>query len=216
MESSALTDSPDPVLTDRFEKALVFANERHRWQSRKGTRVPYMAHLLAVTAMVLEHGGTEDQAIGALLHDVAEDQEVPIEEIRLRFGEQVAEIVEGCSDGLGRPRDKDDWEQRKQEYLVHLRNEASPATRLVAAADKLHNLRSMVADYQQQGEGFWARLNSTKEQNLRFYGAIVKTLTDLEDSKFLEELSTSFSQFESLVHEKSQLAPDDATAFTLA
>ncbi|HHJ14715.1 MAG TPA: HD domain-containing protein [Gammaproteobacteria bacterium] len=129
------------MLWGRFESALAFAT-----QARKGTRIPYLSHLLAVSALVLESGGDEDQAIAALRHDAVEDQggRPALEEIRRRYGDRVAAIVEGCSDTDVIP--KPPWKERKQAYVDHLA-EAQPDVLLVSLADKVHNLRSIVLDH---------------------------------------------------------------------
>ena len=134
------------TLSSRFDDALCWAHDLHRHQLRKGTPVPYIAHLLAVTAIVLEHCGSEDEAIAALLHDAVEDQGGPATraEIQRRFGEHVAAIVDGCTDADTIP--KPPWQQRKEAYLAHLVGETSPSVRLVSSADKLHNVRSIIAD----------------------------------------------------------------------
>ena len=134
------------TLSPCFDDALVFASRLHAGQLRKGTPVPYVAHLLAVTATVLEHGGDEDEAIAALLHDAVEDQggAATRAKIRRRFGENVAAIVDGCTDADTIP--KPPWQQRKEAYLAHLVGETSPSVRLVSSADKLHNVRSIIAD----------------------------------------------------------------------
>src|SRR5437588_8327976 len=131
------------LLSTRFEEALVFATQLHREQTRKGTRIPYIAHLLGVTSIVLEHGGNEDEAIAALLHDAIEDQggASTREEIRRQFGDRVVEIVDGCTDTDVMP--KPPWRARKEAYLAHI-IEATPSVRLVSAADKLHNARAIL------------------------------------------------------------------------
>src|SRR5574338_1076604 len=125
-----------PLLGARFDDALVFAARLHRRQIRKGTRIPYIAHLLAVTALVVEDGGDEDQAIAALLHDSVEDQGglATLEEIRQRFGERVAGIVLACSDSTTSPRPP--WRERKENYLAHLKH-APPDALRVSLADKV-------------------------------------------------------------------------------
>src|SRR6266705_4170467 len=133
------------VLTARFEEALIFATRLHASQSRKGSAIPYIAHLLAVTALVLENGGNEDEAIAALLHDAIEDQggAATREIIRHRFGDTVVTIVDGCTDAEVIP--KPPWRPRKEAYIAQLRD-ASASVRLVSAADKLHNARTVLAD----------------------------------------------------------------------
>jgi (p)ppGpp synthase/HD superfamily hydrolase len=160
------------VLTQRYEDALCYANVAHGAQLRKGTSIPYLSHLLAVSAIVLEHGGNEDEAIAALLHDAAEDQggEPRLNNIRARFGEDVAAIVAGCSDTFKTP--KPAWRVRKEDYLSHLRD-ASRSVCLVSAADKLHNARATLSDYQTLKDELWSRFNSTKEDNLWYYEQLV-------------------------------------------
>jgi (p)ppGpp synthase/HD superfamily hydrolase len=163
-------------LSPRFDEAYQFAAQAHRQQMRKGTEIPYLAHLLAVTALVLEDGGDEDQAIAALLHDAAEDQggEVMLEEIRLRFGERVSRIVDGLSDTFEIP--KPPWQARKERYLAHLR-EAPPEVRRVSLADKLHNARSILADLERNGEAVWSRFTTGKDGTLWYYHRLVETFT---------------------------------------
>src|SRR3712207_3735972 len=134
-------------LTERFDEALLLASRHHREQLRKGSRVPYMSHLMSVSALTLEHGGTEDQAIAALLHDAVEDAPTGtgpsvLREIRERFGETVADIVEACSDSLNETdAGKAPWADRKRDYIDGLRDKAkkSDEALLVTAADKIHN-----------------------------------------------------------------------------
>lgn len=142
---------PDPTLSPRFERALVYATQLHRDQPKKGGRIPYVSHLLAVTAIVLEYGSTEDEAIAALLHDAVEDQggSATQEAICSKFGEDVAAIVVGCSDTNTNP--KPPWRERKECYISHIPH-ASPSVRLVSATDILHNTRAITADNQQVGE----------------------------------------------------------------
>lgn len=141
-------------LTDRFTAALVLAHNLHREQLRKATLVPYIAHLLTVSALVLENGGDEASAIAALLHDAAEDQggDETLALIREKFGPQVAEIVVGCSDTFEIP--KPPWRERKEAYLGHL-PKASPEIQLVSLADKVHNARTILANLRTSGEDLW-------------------------------------------------------------
>jgi (p)ppGpp synthase/HD superfamily hydrolase len=136
---------------ERFEEALGYAAHLHRGHLRKGTSIPYVTHLLAVAAIVGENGGTEDEAIAALLHDAVEDQGGPAtrEEIRRRFGDNVVAIVDGTSDTDITP--KPPWRERKEAYVAHVRN-ALESVRLVSAADKLHNARSILVDLRTEGE----------------------------------------------------------------
>ena len=141
--------TPD-ASAQRYGKALAYAAEKHAGQKRKGTRIPYISHPLAVASLVLEHGGGEDEVIAALLHDVAEDYggQEALDEIREKFGMGVAAIVEGCTDTLESPKPK--WRPRKEAYVEHLRG-AHRSVRLVATADKLHNARAILRDYRSDG-----------------------------------------------------------------
>jgi len=166
------------VLTWRFDTALQFASGLHHDQARKGGHIPYIAHLMSVCALVLEAGGDEDQAIAALLHDAAEDRggRSTLDTIRQMFGDRVADAVESCSDSMATNPDKKlPWRSRKDKYLEHLRSANADAL-IVSFADKLHNARAILADYRELGEGLWPRFNAPKEDQLWFYGAIVKTL----------------------------------------
>lgn len=138
-------------LSERFDSALVYAAQAHRTQYRKAGKIPYVSHLLIVSGNVLEAGGSEDQAIAALLHDAAEDQggEVRLSDIRSRFGDTVADIVGACSDSLVEG-EKGPWLERKEHHIARLK-EAGADVHLVIAADKLANARSMVADVRARG-----------------------------------------------------------------
>jgi len=134
----------------RFEQAVLYATHVHGGHVRKGTTIPYLAHLLAVTTLVLEDDGKEDDAIAALLHDAAEDQggTERLNDIRLRFGQRVAEIVAACSDTLETP--KPPWRERKEAYLQHLESAPDEVLR-ISLADKLHNIRAITLDYERLG-----------------------------------------------------------------
>ncbi|HEX3725613.1 MAG TPA: HD domain-containing protein [Pirellulales bacterium] len=188
--------------TARFSEALAYACHLHAAQQRKGSTIPYVAHLLAVTAIVLEHGGSEDEAIAAVLHDAIEDQGgVPVrEEIRRRFGDQVAQIVEGCTDADTIP--KPPWRARKQAYLTGLAT-AGPAVRLVSAADKLHNLRSLVVDYRRLGEALWDRFNGGKQGTLWYYRAVATELESSPCAQLVDELRQALAELERLVAAQS-------------
>ena len=181
------------VSAQRYGKALAYAAEKHAGQKRKGTRIPYISHPMAVASLVLEYGGSEDEVIAALLHDVAEDcggQEA-LDEIRQKFGMGVAAIVEGCSDTLETPKPK--WLQRKQTHIDNLR-EAHRSVRIVAAADKLHNARSILRDYRTDGENVWKRFSAPKEDVLWYYGAVTRALEARGLSPLLEELDRTVGE----------------------
>ena len=160
-------------LGPRFLRAFVFAAEKHKGQTRKASSIPYVAHLMGVASLVLEAGGDEDLAIAALLHDVVEDcgGAPMLKEVRRRFGSRVAKVVDGCTDAYTDP--KPPWRERKESYIARLRNE-DKETRLVSAADKLNNVRSIVSDYRAVGESIWSRFNGGREGTLWYY----RTLRD--------------------------------------
>lgn len=182
-------------LTSRFDEALVFASDLHRNQFRKGTGIPYMAHLLGVASLVMEDGGDENQAIAALLHDAAEDQggRRVLEEIRRRFGDQVATIVDGCTDTYEFP--KPTWRIRKESYLEHLRS-AAPEVQRVSLADKLQNSRSILTDLKRYGEDVWKRFNGGREGTLWYYRTLVKVFRDINTSILVDELSNVVEDIE--------------------
>jgi GTP pyrophosphokinase len=191
-------------LSARFEDALVFAARLHAMQVRKGTAVPYVAHLLAVAGLVLEHGGDEDTAIAALLHDAVEDQggAATREAIRARFGDRVAGIVDGCTDTDVTP--KPPWRARKEAYLDHLPT-TSDEVRLVSAADKLHNARTILADYRLRGEPVWQRFNGGRAGTLWYYRALVTAFRAVENTPLVEELDRTVTELERLA---SETAPE--------
>ncbi|MCC7354709.1 MAG: HD domain-containing protein [Anaerolineae bacterium] len=185
------------MLSPRFEEALVYAARLHAGQVRKGTPIPYVAHILAVAAIVLEYGGNEDEAIAALLHDAVEDQggAATREEIRQHFGETVVQIVDGCTDAEAIP--KPPWRPRKEAYLAHLWL-APPSVRLVSAADKLHNARAILADYRAIGDALWSRFSGGKEGTLWYYRSLVEVLREPETTPLVEELARVVSELERL------------------
>lgn len=180
-------------LTSRFTLAFEFAAELHKNQNRKSTQIPYIAHLMSVTALVLEAGGDEDQAIAALLHDSVEDQGgyKTLNEIRDKFGERVAFIVEGCTDAFTQP--KPPWKERKVSYLKHL-FEAPPEVRLVSLADKLHNARSILRDLREDGEDTFNKFNGGKSGTIWYYRQIVKIFQQTDDNTMVTELSEVVTQ----------------------
>lgn len=160
-----------PPLGPRLQRAFRYAAKMHDGQTRKATAVPYLSHLMAVASLVLEAGGDEDMAIAALLHDVVEDcGGMPrLREIRKMFGLRVARTVEGCTDTFVEP--KPDWVERKKGYLEEVKH-ANGETRLVSASDKLHNVRTILADYRKDGEAIWVRFSGKKEGTLWYYRAL--------------------------------------------
>lgn len=163
------------VLTDRFDKALLYATHVHGGQVRKGTPIPYIAHLLAVSATVLEYDGCEDMAIAGLLHDAVEDQggEPRLGDIRNRFGDRVADIVRSCSDTVvntSAGQQKEDWNTRKKRYVEHL-SLVDEDTLLVSLSDKIHNARSILRDLRKPeiGKTVWDRFKSSRPDTLWYY-----------------------------------------------
>ena len=181
----------------QFVDAVAYACDAHGASKRKGTDISYVAHLLGVTAIALEYGANEEEAIGALLHDVVEDcgGKPRLEDIRTRFGPTIAAIVEGCTDTTAAP--KPPWRERKENYLQHL-PQASAAIRLVSAADKLHNARSTLADYQRIGEKVWARFYGGKAGTLWYYRALVTAFQAAGSNALIEELDRAVTAIEQL------------------
>lgn len=159
------------MLGARFDDAMTFASKLHRTQLRKGTAIPYVSHLLAVTALVIEHGGIEDQAIAALLHDAAEDcgGEPTLREIARRFGRVVAQIVSDCTDAWVEP--KPPWRPRKEAYLASLPHKPASSL-LVSLADKTHNARAILADFRVIGDEIWSRFNGEKDGTMWYYSSL--------------------------------------------
>jgi (p)ppGpp synthase/HD superfamily hydrolase len=186
-------------LTERFTRALMLACYLHRTQARKGTQIPYVSHLLGVASIALEHGANEDEAIGAILHDAVEDQGGPptLALIRADFGDAVAAIVDGCTDAVVVP--KPPWRARKEQYVASIPKK-SPSTRLVSAADKLHNARAILADCRTLGDAVWERFNGGKEGTLWYYRALVDAFArvDVERTPLVDELERTVKELEVL------------------
>jgi (p)ppGpp synthase/HD superfamily hydrolase len=182
-------------LTDRFDRALLYATHVHGGQVRKKTTVPYVAHLLAVAATVLEYGGDEDMAIGALLHDAAEDQggSARLADIRNRFGDRVANFVGACSDSLANTdagEKKTGWQERKEKYLAHLL-EMDADTLLISLADKVHNARSILRDLRKAdvGAAVWSRFSASREDTLWYYDQLAKVFQRALPGQLSDELA---------------------------
>ena len=190
-----MKQTDNPILGDRFEQALVYASQLHRHQIRKGSGVPYLSHLLSVTALVLEDGGDEEQAIAALLHDAIEDQggEQTRQEIRDKFGDRVVDIVNGCTDAEVVP--KPPWQERKQKYIDKMRH-ASPQVRRVSMADKLHNARSILADWHRQGDVVWEHFKGGREGTLWYYYSLLAVDREAGSSYLGQELARVIRELE--------------------
>jgi len=195
-----------PHLGPRLEQAFRYAAEKHAGQTRKQSAVPYLSHLMAVTSLVLEGGGDEDMAMAALLHDVVEDcGGMPrLREVRRKFGARVATIVEGCTDSFSDP--KLPWIIRKREYLQRLKHE-DDETRLVSASDKLHNVRTVMADYRQDGESIWKRFSGGRDGTLWYYRALSDEFLRRKPNRITRELAIAVQELEKTTGVKPRRAP---------
>ena len=185
------------LFSSRFRRALDYAARIHGQQFRKKTGRPYIGHLLGVASIVIEYGGDEEMAIAALLHDVVEDQGgLPrLREIRKKFGDRVARIVDGCSDSYREP--KPPWLERKRAYVARVH--AEPAdTRLVSAADKLSNVRETIGDLRTQGAAVFERFAGKKEGTLWYYRALVEEFRQADSNPLVEELARAVRELESV------------------
>jgi (p)ppGpp synthase/HD superfamily hydrolase len=168
------SQTTSPRLTPKFVEAMAYAAEKHGTQTRKGSDIPYLGHLLSVTGYVIEADGTEMEAIAALLHDAAEDQggKETLAEIREKFGDDVASIVAECSDTFATP--KPPWRKRKENYVRHL-SEASDSALLVSLADKLHNAHAILRDFRAHGDNLWQRFSvSDPKDHLWYYKSLLE------------------------------------------
>jgi len=194
--------SPRDILTERFRAALLYALDKHADQVRKNKEIPYFAHLLSVTALVMEAGGNEAEVIAALLHDTVEDQggRQRLTEIRDRFGADVARIVDGLTDAYHTP--KPPWRERKQTYLQELKS-ASRSIVLVSLADKVHNARAIYRDLKREGSGIWSKFNGGKSGTLWYYKQLQKIFIP-----YREQYPSLVQEFSNLVNDIHALAQD--------
>jgi GTP pyrophosphokinase len=171
----------------KFIEAMAYASKLHSDQTRKGTNIPYLTHLLGVATLVLESGGDTDLAVAALLHDAVEDQGGldTLQTIQDKFGESVASIVEGCSDSFTYP--KPPWKERKKAYLSHLPT-ATPEVRLVSLADKLHNARSILRDLRENGIEIFDKFNGGKAGTMWYYYSLVSIFRETDKGFMVDEL----------------------------
>lgn len=192
-----------PLLTGRFQQAFALASQIHATQLRKGTPVPYVAHLMAVSGLVLEYGGDEDAAIAALLHDSVEDSSdgaAVAATIRDQFGDRVADIVLACSDAVAVPgQRKAPWRERKASYIARLADEHDPTVLLVSACDKLHNARTIVADLRMTGSAVWQRF-SQKDPAAQLWNfkSLAATYAGRIPAGLADELNRVINEMESL------------------
>ena len=193
-------------LGPRFLRAFQFAAEKHAGQTRKASSTPYIAHLMGVASLVLEFGGDEDMAIAALLHDVVEDcgGAPMLKEVRRKFGGRVAKIVDGCTDSDTDP--KPPWRERKETYIRHLKS-ADAETRLVSAADKLNNVRSILSDYREVGESVWERFSGGREGTLWYYRALLEEFLR-KPNRLIRELELAVRELEA----RAKLASPDRSS----
>lgn len=184
----------------RLTRALAFALAHHGDQTRKGREVPYVSHLLQVCGRVLEMGGTVDQGVAALLHDVVEDTPASHDEVRAEFGDVVAEIVEVCTDTLpgDDPVNKTPWKARKVRYVAAL-TAAGRSSALVVACDKWHNLGALVRDVEERGVGYLDRFSASAAEQVWYFRAVIDALDGRVPAVLLSELRGLLTRFESLV-----------------
>jgi len=192
---------PEVKTSPRLAEAFAYAELIHRGQLRKKTLAPALSHLMAVTSLVLENGGDEDEAMAALLHDGPEDcagQET-LDEIRQRFGVRVAHIVEGCTDSMSTP--KPPWRERKSRYIAHLPT-ADESILLVSLADKVHNVRSLEVDYRSVGEDLWQRFSASRDESLWYYRSLLRVFEETPSARqvvLVRELSRALQELQRLI-----------------
>jgi len=181
--------------TERFDEALAMAISKHRDQFRKATDIPYISHLMAVSGLVLENGGDEDQAIAGLLHDAVEDAGglAMLDEIRKQFGDRVADIVWDCTDAWETP--KPPWQERKDKYLANLPTKPL-ASLLVSLADKVHNARAIRDDYRKLGDELWNRFAGGKDGTIWYYRELSRTFSKVTPGRLADELARLVTEFD--------------------
>jgi (p)ppGpp synthase/HD superfamily hydrolase len=175
------------TLSSRLDRAFAYAHEVHGDQTRKGTNAPYLAHLMGVSSIVIDDSGTEDEAIGGLLHDAAEDHggRKRLEDIRMRFGDAVARIVEDCTDTWETPPAP--WIERKRAYVEHARSLPPPSLR-VSAADKVHNTYAILRDLRNIGEAVWSRYQAAPDDVIAYYESLVRAYREAGGGRLVDEL----------------------------
>jgi (p)ppGpp synthase/HD superfamily hydrolase len=185
------------IFSSRFIEALGYAARLHARQIRKRTDRPYIGHLLGVASIVIEYGGDEEMAIAALLHDAVEDQggTPRLREIRRKFGQRVAHIVDGCTDSYTEP--KPPWMERKRAYVKRVAREPAEV-RMVSAADKLSNARETLHDVREQGDTVFGRFAGEKQGTLWYYRALVIEFRKAGGNPLVEELDRVVTELESL------------------
>ena len=183
-------------LTDKFQRAVNFAAQKHLGQKRKDRELPYIVHPFSVAWILSGYTNDEDVIIAGLLHDILEDvKESSYQEIADEFGDNVAKIVKGVTEEKDpniERNEKADWLGRKQKYIDNLKIVGLDSV-LVSAADKIHNLQSMASAYEDVGDSLWSHFNAPEDKKLWFYEEVIKVVRQrLADSSIVEELETSF------------------------
>jgi (p)ppGpp synthase/HD superfamily hydrolase len=191
------------MLTTRFQKAFRFAARLHKDQLRKTSPVPYVSHLIAVAALVIEDGGTEDEAIAALLHDAIEDQPRggrTARRIGTRFGPDVLRMVQACTEQVapGQMRDASTWRARKDAYLAHIPH-MDRDSRRVALADKVHNARSLLLEHDRSGDAVFERFKASRDETMWWYRALVEAFLAVEPGPLLYALDRAVTALEQRV-----------------
>jgi (p)ppGpp synthase/HD superfamily hydrolase len=194
---SARKTGSKPALSRKFISALSYAARLHAKQIRKRTERPYIGHLLGVASIVIEYGGDEEMDIAALLHHAVEDQGgLPrLREIRRKFSERVAEIVDGCTDAYSEP--KPPWLQRKKDYIARVAREAADV-RLVSAADKLSNSREILHDVRGHGVSVYDRFTGKKDGTLWYYRALITAFRAAGNNPLIDELDRVVGELEAI------------------
>lgn len=182
------------AFSSRFDEALAYASAIHRDQTRKGSGIPYISHLLGVCRRVIDDGGTESQAIAALLHDAVEDQggQPRLDEIKVKFGQEVAAIVADCTDAWVEP--KPEWRLRKEAYLAALPSKPSVSL-LVSLADKVDNAESIVADYRLVGDDLWGRFKGGRDGTVWYYRSLNEIFQRVMPGRLSNDLGRALDQF---------------------
>ena len=189
--------------SSRIVDAFAFAHEIHAEHTRKGSGVPYITHVMAVAAIVGEHGGDEDMFIAALLHDAVEDGDgyKTLAEVHNRFGKRASDMVEACSDAFEKPKPK--WRVRKEKFIESIRT-ASPEVRLIVAADKLHNICATIGDYSVLGESVWERFTGRRDGTLWYYAAISEALAEGWEHPLVDDLIATVEELHRMASPTAQ------------
>ena len=202
-------------LGDRFVRAVDYARQLHI-ETRKGSGIPAMAHLLGVASLVMGEAGhadctvTEDMVIAALLHDAVEDHggKARLKDIEYNFGTVVARMVEGLSDTFAENSDaKDLWEERKHAYVERLKSEPLDV-QLISAADKLYNARTILDDYRHIGPEVWSRFKRGREQQLGYFRNLLTVFRRSRTNRIVEELKRVVDALDEISANKGQTVPD--------